>query len=76
MNYGAIGMVMGHELIHGFGISRKHYDTDGIVKNWWDPSTTERFMKRAKCFSKQYDNYKVENNHVRKPFIDYSLLIY
>lgn len=46
-NYGAIGVVIGHEMTHGFDDSGSHYDKDGNLKDWWTAGDKENFTKRA-----------------------------
>ena len=60
MNYGAIGMVMGHELSHGFDDSGRKFDPQGRMVEWWDPGAAERFEKAAACVSEQYSGYEVQ----------------
>ncbi|CAD6244468.1 GSCOCG00013358001-RA-CDS, partial [Cotesia congregata] len=60
MNYGAIGFVIGHEIIHGFDNTGKDYDKNGNLKNWWESSTNVEFFKKASCLKNQYNNYTVK----------------
>lgn len=60
MNYGAIGMVMGHELTHGFDDSGRQFDPQGKMVEWWDPGAVQRFTEAAACVSKQYSGYEVQ----------------
>lgn len=57
MNYGAIGMVMGHELTHGFDDEGRQFDGDGNLSEWWTKKVNKEFDKRASCVVKQFDNY-------------------
>ncbi|HVU85374.1 MAG TPA: M13 family metallopeptidase [Puia sp.] len=57
VNYGAIGMVIGHEITHGFDDQGRHYDADGNLKDWWTPADAERFTRRAQKIIQQYDSY-------------------
>ncbi len=57
VNYGAIGMVMGHELTHGFDDQGRQYDAQGNLRDWWTPSASEEFDRRAACVVDQYDGY-------------------
>jgi putative endopeptidase len=58
-NYGAIGMVMGHELTHGFDDEGRQFDLDGNLKDWWSKGVNEEFERRADCVKKQYDSFTV-----------------
>jgi putative endopeptidase len=65
MNYGAIGLVMGHELTHGFDDEGRQYDGDGNLKEWWTPKVSKDFDKRAECVVKQYNDYvAIDELHV------------
>ncbi len=57
MNYGAIGMVMGHELTHGFDDEGRQFDGDGNLSEWWTKKVNREFEKRASCVVKQFDGY-------------------
>ena len=59
MNLGGIGMVMGHELTHGFDDEGRQFDADGNLKDWWAPSVNTEFERRAECVKKQFDGYTV-----------------
>lgn len=58
-NYGAIGMVMGHEMTHGFDDEGRKFDGDGNLKTWWSQSDSEKFAVKTDCLVKQYDAYTV-----------------
>ncbi len=58
VNYGGIGMVMGHELTHGFDDSGRHYDAEGNLEDWWTQTVSKEFEEKAKCVVKQYDRYE------------------
>jgi endothelin-converting enzyme/putative endopeptidase len=58
-NYGGIGMVMGHELTHGFDDEGRQFDAVGNLKDWWGPAVNTEFEHRADCVRKQYDDYVV-----------------
>ncbi|HEX2572187.1 MAG TPA: M13 family metallopeptidase [Polyangia bacterium] len=65
VNYGAIGMVMGHELTHGFDDEGRQFDAKGNLRDWWSPEVGKRFDERAACVVKQYDGYvAVDDLHV------------
>jgi len=59
MNYGGIGMVMGHELTHGFDDSGRKFDGHGKMVEWWPADVSERFEERAQCVADQYSGYSV-----------------
>jgi endothelin-converting enzyme/putative endopeptidase len=56
-NYGGLGMVMGHELTHGFDDQGRKFDGDGNLHEWWSPEVNKAFVDRAECVAKQYDSY-------------------
>jgi endothelin-converting enzyme/putative endopeptidase len=58
MNYGAIGMVMGHELIHGFDDAGRRFDGEGRLRPWWTPASSRAFESRAQCFVETYSNFE------------------
>jgi putative endopeptidase len=56
-NFGSIGMVIGHELTHGFDDEGRQYDAKGNLAEWWTPGVSAEFEKRAACVVKQFDSY-------------------
>jgi predicted metalloendopeptidase len=60
MNFGGIGMVMGHELTHGFDDEGRKFDSTGKLTEWWEPSVSAQFEERAACIEKQYSAYEVQ----------------
>lgn len=58
-NFGSIGMVMGHELTHGFDDGGRQFDAKGNLADWWSPAINKEFEKRAACVEKQYSTYEV-----------------
>jgi len=56
-NYGGLGMVMGHELTHGFDDQGRKFDGDGNLREWWSPRVAKAYEERAACVAKQYDAY-------------------
>ena len=58
-NYGAIGVVIGHEMTHGFDDSGRHYDKDGNMKDWWTESDAKNFMARADKYADFFSAIKV-----------------
>uniref|UniRef100_A0A8C9WAF4 Neprilysin n=1 Tax=Scleropages formosus TaxID=113540 RepID=A0A8C9WAF4_SCLFO len=57
LNYGGIGMVIGHEITHGFDDNGRNFDKDGDLKDWWTPGSSRRFQELAKCMVQQYGNF-------------------
>ncbi len=56
-NYGAIGMVMGHELTHGFDDEGRKFDKNGNLRDWWTPKSEHAFEQRTACLVRQYAGY-------------------
>lgn len=56
VNYGAIGVVIGHEMTHGFDDQGRNYDKDGNLSDWWTPEDAALFTERADRLVQQYDN--------------------
>ncbi len=57
VNYGAIGMVIGHEMTHGFDDQGRKYDKNGNMKNWWTAADARRFKAKTEKLAKLYDHY-------------------
>jgi endothelin-converting enzyme/putative endopeptidase len=57
VNYGAIGLVVGHELTHGFDDSGRRYDAHGNLSEWWTPEVGQEFLRKASCIERQYSRY-------------------
>ncbi|KAM4651637.1 endothelin-converting enzyme 1 isoform 2-T2 [Discoglossus pictus] len=64
LNFGGIGVVMGHELTHAFDDQGREYDKDGNLRPWWKNSSVEAFKEQTKCITEQYDNYTVNGESV------------
>lgn len=60
VNYGAIGVVIGHEISHGFDDQGAQYAADGRLLNWWTDADLKRFQERGQCVVRQFDNYFIE----------------
>jgi putative endopeptidase len=58
-NYGGIGVVIGHEMTHGFDDQGRQYDVNGNMKNWWTDSDAKNFKKRAQLYANYFDNIVV-----------------
>ncbi len=59
VNYGAIGVVIGHEMTHGFDDQGRKFDKEGNLTDWWTPEDSKRFDERAKVLSDQFDSFVV-----------------
>ena len=65
-NAGGIGMVIGHELTHGFDDQGAQYDGDGNLRDWWTPQSKVAFKERSQCVVHQYDGYvAVDDVHIK-----------
>lgn len=58
-NYGAIGVVIGHEMTHGFDDQGRQYDKDGNLKDWWTAEDAKRFDERAQVLVDFFDKIEV-----------------
>jgi len=59
VNYGAIGVVIGHEISHSFDDQGRKIDATGKVRDWWTPEDAARFKEQAKKFGAQYAAFEV-----------------
>jgi len=57
LNFGSIGMVIGHEVTHGFDDTGMQFNEIGNSENWWAPSTEHKFREKAQCIIDQYGNF-------------------
>ena len=57
VNYGAVGVVIGHELTHGFDDQGRQFDADGNLKDWWQKKDEEKFNKLADCLVNEYGGF-------------------
>ncbi len=60
VNYGAIGVVIGHEISHGFDDQGAKYDAQGRLNNWWTADDLKRFQERTSCVAGQFESYFIE----------------
>jgi putative endopeptidase len=58
VNFGGIGVVIGHEMTHGFDDQGSKYDLHGNVKVWWTPEDLAKFKERTECTAKEYDGFE------------------
>ncbi|KAG2205425.1 hypothetical protein INT47_007210 [Mucor saturninus] len=57
LNYGAIGGVIGHELVHALDNRGKSYNATGYLENWFTESSAKAYDEKAQCFVEQYENF-------------------
>ncbi|XP_030633645.1 membrane metallo-endopeptidase-like 1 isoform X2 [Chanos chanos] len=57
LNFGGIGMVIGHEITHGFDDHGRNFDKDGNMHNWWSNYSAEHFKDQSQCMVQQYGKY-------------------
>ncbi len=57
INFGGIGLVIGHELTHGFDDQGRKYDPQGNLRDWWTPVDGKEFEKRASCVANEYGGF-------------------
>jgi len=59
VNFGGIGMVVGHELTHGFDDEGRQFDAKGNLRDWWTPEDAKEFEQRAACIEREYSKFEV-----------------
>jgi putative endopeptidase len=57
VNFGGIGVVIGHELTHGFDDQGRKYDAQGNLRDWWTEQDGKEFEKRASCVADEYGSF-------------------
>ncbi|HTS57964.1 MAG TPA: M13 family metallopeptidase [Terriglobales bacterium] len=57
VNFGAIGLVIGHELTHGFDDEGRQYDPQGNLRDWWTAEDAKQFEERANCIVQEYGDF-------------------
>ncbi len=62
VNYGGIGVVIGHEVSHGFDDQGAKFDAQGRLNNWWTPEDYKQFEARGQCVANQFEGYFIEPN--------------
>jgi putative endopeptidase len=58
-NYGGIGVVIGHEMTHGFDDQGAKYDAEGNLRNWWTDEDLKNFQARTDCIATEYSEFNV-----------------
>jgi predicted metalloendopeptidase len=65
VNFGGIGVVIGHELTHGFDDQGSKFDADGNLTNWWTAADRKEFDKRTSCVADEYGSFiPVDDLHI------------
>ncbi|XP_028924810.1 neprilysin [Ornithorhynchus anatinus] len=57
LNYGGIGMVIGHEITHGFDDNGRNFNQDGDLVDWWTQQSAKNFKEQSECMVHQYGNF-------------------
>jgi putative endopeptidase len=66
LNYGGIGAVIGHEMLHGYDDQGSQFDAKGNFNNWWTAADSKGFKGRTDRLVKQFDDYvAIDNLHVK-----------
>jgi endothelin-converting enzyme/putative endopeptidase len=66
VNFGGIGVVIGHELTHGFDDEGSQFDAEGNLRDWWTPSDKKQFDELEQCVVNEYDSFTVvEDVHIK-----------
>ena len=61
LNFGHLGWILGHEIIHGFDSTGRFYDEKNEYGNWFNDTTEAVYKNKSECFAKQYELYDVRN---------------
>ena len=61
INYGGIGAVIGHEIIHGFDDNGRQFDAQGNLRDWWTAEDGKKYQDRAACVENQFSAFKVQD---------------
>ena len=61
LNFGSIGIIIGHELTHGFDDRGRQFNGEGNLVDWWEPETKRRYLEKTACIVDQYSNYTAKS---------------
>jgi endothelin-converting enzyme len=65
LHYGAMGLVVGHEMTHGLDANGRKWDAQRRYREWWDQASVEEFENKTKCFVAQFNAFEaVDHNGV------------
>ncbi len=62
VNYGAIGVVIGHEISHGFDDEGAQFDAEGKLENWWTKEDLSKFEAKTSCVVKQFNGFAIDGD--------------
>ncbi len=62
VNYGGIGVVIGHEMTHGFDDQGRKYDAKGNLNDWWTPEDAEKYKQMTSILVKQFNNFIINDS--------------
>ncbi len=62
VNYGHIGLFMGHEMTHGFDDQGRQFDGNGNLRDWWTKEDTEKFEQKASCIVDEYGGFQATSD--------------
>jgi len=63
-NYGSLGMVLGHEMTHGFDDNGRQYDARGELHDWWHTESIDSFAQKSQCIGDVFSKYSIDGRHV------------
>lgn len=63
-NFGGIGMIIGHEITHGFDDQGSKFDADGNLKNWWTENDKIKYKNKTSIIKNQYSDFKIEGKNL------------
>jgi putative endopeptidase len=64
LNYGHIGLFMGHEMTHGFDDQGRQFDGHGNLKDWWTKEDADKFNEKAECIVNEYSQFRVGDTKI------------
>lgn len=63
-NYGSLGMVLGHEMTHGFDDNGRRYDERGELHDWWHQGSIDRYEVKSQCIGDVFQKFSIDGRHV------------
>jgi putative endopeptidase len=63
-NYGSLGMVLGHEMTHGFDDNGRQYDARGELHDWWHQASIAQFSSKSQCIGDVFSKFSIDGRHV------------